>query len=162
YDDHEFKSFGMDSLWAAICSGVSAYIYQSRIHEQADLRPTRPLCNCGLNRAANHGYALNQEHSEHKSLASVVCRRISAIIIALTFSCNGLGVMSIYWFTARPASAISARLESMDPTLAFVENNPVTTMAERVAEPLNRIVPISANEAAKLQKQLMQAGYSSP
>src|SRR5207249_334392 len=33
---------------------------------------------------------------------------------------------------------------------------------ERVAEPINRIVPISAVEAAKLQKQLLQAGYRSP
>jgi tight adherence protein C len=87
---------------------------------------------------------------------------IIALIVLLTFSCIALGIMSIYWFTARPASAINARLESMDPTLALVENNPVTTMAERVAEPLNRIVPISATEAEKLQKQLMQAGYSSP
>ena len=82
-------------------------------------------------------------------------------IVLLTFSCIALAVMSIYWFTARPASAISARLESMDPSLTLVENNPVTTMAERVAEPLNRIVPISAIEAAKLQKQLLQAGYPS-
>jgi tight adherence protein C len=44
----------------------------------------------------------------------------------------------------------------------LIENNPVTTMAERVAEPLNRIVPISAVEAAKLQKQLMMAGFSAP
>src|SRR5687768_15998321 len=37
-----------------------------------------------------------------------------------------------------------------------------TTMAERVAEPLNRMVPISALEAAKLQKRLLHAGYRSP
>ena len=50
----------------------------------------------------------------------------------------------------------------MDPSLALIENNPVTTMAERMAEPLNRIVPISALEAEKLQKQLLRAGYRSP
>ena len=82
-------------------------------------------------------------------------------IVALTFGCIALAVMSLYLFLARPASAVTARLESMDPSLAFVENNPVTTMAERVAEPLNRMVPISAGEAAKLQKQLLQAGYAS-
>jgi len=32
----------------------------------------------------------------------------------------------------------------------------------RAAEPINRIVPISAVEAAKLQKQLLHAGYASP
>ena len=82
-------------------------------------------------------------------------------IILLTFTCIALGVMSIYWFTVRPTSTVAARLESIDPSLAFVENNPVTTMAERVAEPLNRMVPISAMDAVKLQKQLMQAGYPS-
>ncbi len=84
------------------------------------------------------------------------------LIILLTFSCLALGVMSIYWVFARPAGVVTARLESLDPTLGLVENNPVTVMAERVAEPLNRIVPISAVEALKLQKQLLQAGYSSP
>ena len=83
------------------------------------------------------------------------------LIVALTFACLALGVMSLYWLFARPASGVTARLESMDPALAFVENSPVTVMAERVAEPLNRLVPISAVEAQKLQKQLMQAGYRS-
>ena len=83
------------------------------------------------------------------------------LIIALTFGCIALAVMSVYWFTARPANVVAARLESMDPSLALVENSPMTTMAERVAEPLNRIVPLSAVEAAKLQKQLLQAGYTS-
>jgi len=50
----------------------------------------------------------------------------------------------------------------MDPSLALVENNPLTVMAERMATPINRIIPISAVEAAKLQKQLLQAGYRSP
>src|SRR5882724_10516597 len=82
-------------------------------------------------------------------------------IVALTFGCIALAVMSLYWLLVRPASAVTARLESIDPSLAFVENNPMTTMAERVAEPLNRIVPISAVEAAKLQKRLLRAGYRS-
>jgi tight adherence protein C len=82
-------------------------------------------------------------------------------IVLLTFTSLALGVMSIYWLFSRQQSVLTARLETMDPGLVLVENNPVTTMAERVAEPLNRIVPISAVEAAKLQKQLMQAGYRS-
>jgi tight adherence protein C len=80
-------------------------------------------------------------------------------IVLLTFTSLALGVMSVYWLFNRQQGALATRLESMDPSLAFVENNPMTTMAERVAEPLNRIVPISAIEAEKLQKQLMQAGY---
>src|SRR5258707_1596327 len=84
------------------------------------------------------------------------------LIVILTFGCIALAVMSIYLIWARPTGVVNARLESMDPSLALIENNPVTTMAERVAEPLNRIVPISAVDAAKLQKQLLQAGYRSP
>jgi tight adherence protein C len=83
-------------------------------------------------------------------------------IVLFTFSSLALGIMSIYWMFARPQGAVTARLESMDPSLALIENNPVTTMAEMVAEPLNRIVPISAVEAAKLQKQMLRAGYRSP
>jgi len=83
-------------------------------------------------------------------------------IILLTFSCIALGVMSIYWIVARPTSVVNAQLESADPSLALLENNPLTTMTTKAAEPINRIVPISAVEAAKLQKQLLHAGYPSP
>jgi tight adherence protein C len=84
------------------------------------------------------------------------------LIIILTFGCLALAVMSIYLMLGRQTGVVNARLESMDPSLSLVENNPVTTMAGRVAEPINRIVPISAVEAEKLQKQLLQAGYRSP
>jgi tight adherence protein C len=84
------------------------------------------------------------------------------LIIILVFSCLALGVMSLYLVFAKPTSTVTVRLETMDPTLALIENSPLTSMAERVADPINRIVPISAIEAAKLQKQLLQAGYRSP
>jgi len=84
------------------------------------------------------------------------------LIIILTFGGIALAVMSVYWMFSRPTNIVTNRLESMDPSLALVENNPISEMAERVAEPLNRIVPISAIEAAKLEKQLLQAGYRSP
>lgn len=84
------------------------------------------------------------------------------LIVTLTFGCIALGAMSLYWLMARPESVVTARLESMDPSLALIENSPVTTMADLVAEPLNRMVPLSAIEAAKLQKLLLQAGYASP
>jgi tight adherence protein C len=84
------------------------------------------------------------------------------LIIILVFSCLALSVMSIYLVFSKPASTVNVRLETMDPSLALVENSPLTAMAERVANPINRIIPISAVEAAKLQKQLLQAGYRSP
>ena len=84
------------------------------------------------------------------------------LIILTTFGCLALIVISVYLKLAQPTGVVNTRLESLDPSLTLVENNPVTVMAERVAEPLNRIVPISASDAAKLQKQLLQAGYRSP
>jgi tight adherence protein C len=85
------------------------------------------------------------------------------LIVILVFTGLALGVMSVYYLFVRPVGAVNARLETIDPSVvALPENNPLTVMAERVAEPLNRIVPISAVEALKLQKQLMQAGYRSP
>ena len=83
------------------------------------------------------------------------------LIVLLTFLTVALVIMSVYWLFARRPSSVTSRLESIDPSLAFVENNPVTVMAEKVAEPLNRIVPISAIEAVKLQKRMLQAGYRS-
>lgn len=83
------------------------------------------------------------------------------LIVIVTFACLVLAVMSLYWVFARPTGTVTARLETIDPSIGLVENNPMTVMAERVAEPLNRIVPISGVEAEKLQKQLLQAGYTS-
>jgi tight adherence protein C len=84
------------------------------------------------------------------------------LILILTFGFLVLTAMSVYLMAARSTGVVNARLESMDPSLNLVENSPLTTMAERVAAPLNRIIPISAIEALKLQKQLLQAGYRSP
>ncbi len=84
------------------------------------------------------------------------------LIIILTFTGLTLAVMSIYFMFARPTSTMNARLESIDPSLVLVENNPITVMAGRMAEPINRIVPISAVEALKIQKKLLHAGYRSP
>jgi tight adherence protein C len=84
------------------------------------------------------------------------------LIIITTFASLALIVISVYLKLARPTGVVNTRLEGMDPSLTLVENSPVTMMAERMAEPLNRIIPISASEAAKLQKQLLQAGYRSP
>jgi tight adherence protein C len=84
------------------------------------------------------------------------------LIILLTFGCIALAVMSLYWSMVRPTSVVNAQLESADPSLGLIENSPLTTMTTRAAQPINRIVPISAVEAAKLEKQLLHAGYASP
>jgi tight adherence protein C len=88
------------------------------------------------------------------------------IISISTFVCIGLGVMAIYWLMFRPVSATATRLRELEDSPGMgpqsIEHNPVATLAERLAEPINRLVPPSAANAHKLQKQLMRAGFRSP
>jgi tight adherence protein C len=90
------------------------------------------------------------------------------IIVFSTFVSIAFIVMAIYWLMFRPVSAASQRLSELDDhrgngaVLQSIEANTMETLAERLAEPINRLVPPSAADAKKLQKQLMQAGYRSP
>jgi tight adherence protein C len=88
------------------------------------------------------------------------------IISIATFISIALAVMAIYWLTFRPVSATASRLRELEggPSVGSqsIEHNPVVTLAERIAEPINRLVPPSAASAHKLQKQLMRAGFRSP
>ena len=88
------------------------------------------------------------------------------LIAVSTFVCIAFGVMAVYWLAFRPASATAARLKELgdaNPNVApSIEPNTVASLAERLAEPINRLVPPSAANAAKLQKDLMQAGFRSP
>lgn len=88
------------------------------------------------------------------------------LIAVSTFVCIAFAVMAVYWLAFRPASATAARLKELgdaNPNVApSIEPNTVASLAERLAEPINRLVPPSAANAAKLQKDLMQAGFRSP
>lgn len=89
------------------------------------------------------------------------------IISISTFVCIALGVMAAYWLMFRPVSATATRLRELEDSPSplgsqSIEHNPVATLAERLAEPINRLVPPSAANAHKLQKQLMRAGFRSP
>src|SRR6185436_16865712 len=88
------------------------------------------------------------------------------IISISVFICIALAVMAIYWSMFRPVSATASRLRDLADAPAgaqsTLEHNPVTSVAERIAEPLNRLLPPSAANARKLQKELMQAGFRSP
>ena len=91
------------------------------------------------------------------------------MILIITFSifvCVTLGAMGLYWLMFRPDSATAARLKELgdaSPGIApSIEPNTVASLAERLAEPINRLVPPSAANAKKLQKDLMQAGFRSP
>jgi tight adherence protein C len=91
------------------------------------------------------------------------------IITISTFVCITFGVMAIYWLVHRPQSAATERLRQLGQTgsaaatatasVAIKEDRPVTDLAERLAAPLNRLVPASAAEAHKLQRILMHAGF---
>lgn len=88
------------------------------------------------------------------------------IISVSTFICIAFGVMAIYWLMFRPASVAAARLKEFDEPRGIgavtIEHTPVANFAERLADPISRLLPPSASNAKKLQKQLMQAGFRSP
>ncbi|PYS46080.1 MAG: secretion protein [Acidobacteria bacterium] len=90
------------------------------------------------------------------------------IITLSTFVCITFGVMALYWLVYRPQSAATERLKKMNEvsaasiaSLTLVEERPVVDVAEKIAAPLNRLLPPSAAEAKKLQKLLMHAGFRS-
>jgi tight adherence protein C len=89
------------------------------------------------------------------------------IITISTFICITLVVMGLYWLLFRPASAATERLKRLNEKgaaggaagVVVMEESPAADLAERIAGPLNRLIPPSAAEAHKLRKQLMQAGF---
>ena len=93
------------------------------------------------------------------------------LLIAIsTFVCISLGLLGVYWLLYKPQSAATERLRNLAgrdggatsaPTLDLPEDRPATELAQRLASPLHKLVPPSATEAKKLQKQLMHAGFRS-
>jgi tight adherence protein C len=92
------------------------------------------------------------------------------LITISTFICISLGMMGVYWLLYRPQSAATERLKKLgqrttsiaSAPMSLDENRAASELAERLASPLSRLLPPSAAEAQKLQKQLMQAGFRSP
>ena len=96
------------------------------------------------------------------------------IIIAIsTFVCISLGMLGVYWLVYKPQSAATERLRrlggkegglataNVQSAAALGDDNPATDLAQRLANPLNKLLPASATEARKTQRLLMQAGYRS-
>ena len=87
------------------------------------------------------------------------------IITISTFICIALGVMAIYWLMFRPVSATANRLQELAEPQTIgatsLESDSTASFAERLSEPLGKLVPVSAANAKKLQMRLMQAGYRS-
>jgi len=88
------------------------------------------------------------------------------LISISTFICIAFGVMALYWLLFRPISATAQRLSDLDEGRGVVapsiEVSGMETLAARLAEPINKLIPPSASAAKKLQRELMQAGYRSP
>lgn len=89
------------------------------------------------------------------------------IIAVSTFVSIAFIVMGIYWLLFRPVSATAQRLQDLEDPRGIaaaqsIEVSGMETLAARLAEPINRLVPPSAADAKKLHRQLMQAGYRSP
>ncbi len=78
--------------------------------------------------------------------------------------------MGVYWLLYRPQSAATERLKRLGERTAgpvsghvsLDETSDSPDLAQRITSPLSRLLPPSAAEARKLQKQLMQAGFRSP
>ncbi len=92
------------------------------------------------------------------------------LIIAIsTFICITLGMVGVYWLFMRPQSASTERLKKLagmsgggaSVSVSLDEEHAGEKFAERIAAPINRLVPASAAEVQKLQKKLMQAGFRS-
>jgi tight adherence protein C len=96
------------------------------------------------------------------------------IIVAIsTFVCISLGMLGVYWLLYKPQSAATERLRRLGvskeagvtvnvQSAVLPDERPMAEMAQRLASPLNKLLPPSASEARKTQKLLMQAGYRSP
>ena len=95
------------------------------------------------------------------------------LIIAISlFFCISLGMLGVYWLVYRPQSAATERLRRLGgsregsiiqsgQSVVMPDDRPATELAQRLASPLNKLLPPSATEARKLQKQLMHAGFRS-
>ncbi|HUQ31745.1 MAG TPA: hypothetical protein VM095_06475, partial [Pyrinomonadaceae bacterium] len=80
------------------------------------------------------------------------------IITISTFVCITFVVMALYWLVYRPQSAATERLKRLGQAgsaasaaaastagaVTINEERPVTDLAERIAAPINRLVPDSA------------------
>ncbi len=94
------------------------------------------------------------------------------LIIAIsTFVCISLGMLGVYWLLYRPQSASTERLRRLagrdgtqnpGTTAVLPDESAATDIAQKIAQPLNKLLPPSATEARKLQRQLMHAGFRSP
>ena len=95
------------------------------------------------------------------------------LIIAIsTFVAISLAMLGVYWLLYKPQSASTERLRRLGSrdaggnpsnvqSVVLPDESQAADIAQRLAQPLNKLLPPSATEAKKLQKQLMHAGFRS-
>lgn len=94
------------------------------------------------------------------------------LLIAISiFVCISLAMLGVYWLLYKPQSAATERLgrlanrdgvatETME-SMVTPDDSAAAELAQRLAAPLNKLLPPSATEAKNLQKKLMHAGFRS-
>jgi tight adherence protein C len=88
---------------------------------------------------------------------------MTLLIPLLVFVLVTLIVVSVSWLLFRPASATTVRLREMGgATAAQPVMSPAAELVERVAAPINRLLPAKPDEMRTLQRKLVYAGYYSP
>lgn len=81
-------------------------------------------------------------------------------------------MLGVYWMFYRPQSAATERLRRLSgsregaitqssQSVVMPDDSSAAELAQRLAAPVNKLLPASATEAKKLQKQLMHAGFRS-
>lgn len=74
--------------------------------------------------------------------------------------------IGLYWLFTRNSNNANDRLEDLrkdvSPSATGIQESLTDRLVERMTQPMNRLAPPSAMEAAKLQKKLMHAGFRSP
>jgi tight adherence protein C len=81
-------------------------------------------------------------------------------------------MLGVYWLLYKPQSAATERLRRMGGSkeaaitqgaqpAVVPDDSAASELAQRLATPLNKLLPPSATEAKKLQRQLMHAGFRS-
>ena len=90
---------------------------------------------------------------------------MSIIIPASIFMFVVMGVIAVYLLIGRGPAGANDRLKQLSDqgrkTVAIPKESPMTRIAEKVAEPINRIIPTSASKVGKLRKRMMFAGFRS-
>src|ERR1051325_9457410 len=151
---------------------VGCHLSESGLHERAMEGSARSLPDCGGHVHADHGHVDRQEDLENPDLSERKGPGMLLIIAISTFVCISLGMLGVYWLLYRPQSAATERLRRMGgpkegmiaqsaQAAVLPDDSATAELAQRLATPLNKLLPPSATEAKKLQRQLMHAGFRS-